>query len=367
MLPLTDETTDARPRPAALRKVQLDRCPVCECSSAAFFFSAPDLLVGVPGLFEYVCCMDCATVYQNPRVSDEDLLDCYPDAYFTHVAPPTVPTGGLGNTGSLRDILRRAVLASADGWDHAGAPLPVRLIGSMLARLPAMRNRARYGLMDALAVPRSGDRRCLEIGSGQGLTLLQLRRVGWHAFGLDIDPRAAAVATATSGCEVRVGKLAAAPYPAAYFQMLHMSHVVEHLSELKASLARCLDLLVPGGRLVLVYPNPRSLTARRYGRFSWIWDPPRHLVLPPARAMARLLRETGFVQHRVSSTASKAAGYHQMARRYRRGKRGVGFEAGRTTVADHLFALMERALVWGGWPVGEEVVMVAHKPTRSPE
>ena len=320
--PAIDETSQVRPSPAVLRTVALDRCPVCKCESSAFFFSAPDLLVGVPGLFDYVRCADCATVYQNPRVSDDDLLACYPAAYFTHMAPLTLATDSIAKPGSARDLLRRAVRASADGWDHSGVPRPIRLLGSMLARVPSIRQRARFGLMDALAAPPRGGQRCLEIGSGQGRTLLQLRRIGWQAFGLDIDPQAAAVARATSGCEVRVGTLAAAPYPSAHFHMLHMSHVVEHLSELRASLERCLDLLVPGGRLVLLYPNPHSLTARRYGRFSWIWDPPRHFVLPPAPAMARLLLEVWLRPAPFSTTASRAAGYHQMARQYERGHTG---------------------------------------------
>jgi hypothetical protein len=81
--------------------------------------------------------------------------------------------------------------------------------------------------------------------------------------------------------------------------------------------------------------------------------------------MAALLERVGFVQPRHRTTASRAAGYRRVTRQYVAGTHGVGFAAGRAVVGDHLFALIERTLVWAGWPVGEEIVMVAHKPMRS--
>ena len=71
------------------------------------------------------------------------------------------------------------------------------------------------------------------------------------------------------------------------------------------------ELLRPGGRLVLVYPNPESLGAR-YEREHWPgWEPPRHLVLPPCGAMMKLLREVGFARISITTSASVAAHFQK--------------------------------------------------------
>lgn len=62
--------------------------------------------MAVPGVFRYVECGACRTVYQNPRVRDEDLALCYPADYFTHVGSLWTPTPAPVK--SLRDRLRRA-------------------------------------------------------------------------------------------------------------------------------------------------------------------------------------------------------------------------------------------------------------------
>jgi hypothetical protein len=97
--------------------------------------------------------------------------------------------------------------------------------------------------------------------------------------------------------------------------MIYMSHVVEHFLDLEGSLTRCFELLRPRGRLVLVYPNRDSLTARYYKQYSvGIWDPPRHVVLAPRKAMTRLLSQVGFKRVRSRTTAWSAASYRAIAR-----------------------------------------------------
>jgi SAM-dependent methyltransferase len=300
-------------------------------------------------------------VYQNPRVREEDLPLCYPAEYYTH---DSRPDGGGRSTaaGGLRGLLKRAVRAAADGVADPELTTPIRLAGRMLALFPTLRYRARPGLVDGLAPSDPGRRRCLEVGPGQGLDLGRLRALGWDACGLETDPVAARAARERSGCEVRVGTLASTDWAPGSFDLIYMSHVAEHLPDPAGSLRRCLDLLAPGGRLVFVYPNPASLTARVYGRFSAVWEPPRHLSLPPPAAFASLLEATGFEAVRTGTTARHAAEHNAASRALRRGRAWSWSRPSPRAAADRLFGLLEALLVALGWEVGEEVIVRACKP-----
>jgi len=337
----------------------LDACPVCGAREGSEAFVAPDFLLGVPGEYRYVRCADCESVYQNPRVEEEDLRICYSADYFTHHAggaeamPPIAPGDGL------RGRLRSAVLLAADGRPAPAVSGSVKYAGWLLARLPSMRRRARYGLADPLGTTGTGGR-CLEIGPGRGLDLLQLTRIGWQAYGLEMDPEAAANARVVSGCEIRVGTLLTTDYAPASFQLVYMSHVLEHLPQLERSLRRCFELLAPGGRLFAAYPNPHALSARWHGRVSCVWDPPRHLILPTARGLRRLLESVGFVAIRTWTSALRAEAYRGATVRHARGERGFG--TGGPSASDRAFAAVERVMVGMGSNVGEEILVVAHRP-----
>jgi hypothetical protein len=121
-----------------------------------------------------------------------------------------------------------------------------------------------------------------------------------------------------------------------------------------------LELLVPGGRLFAAYPNPRALSAKFHGRHSCIWDPPRHLTLPTARGVVGLLRRVGFVDTRTWMSARHAEAYRGASARLARGERGSG--RGGPSATDRAFAALERAMVTVGSNVGEEILVVAHRP-----
>jgi SAM-dependent methyltransferase len=340
---------------------ELASCPVCGCPSYHDRILSRDLLLSVPGVFRYVECARCGTVYQNPRVREEDLPLCYPESYYTHGseatwAPRPAPKG------SLRDRVRRAIRRAADRVPDTTVTPLFAILGSLLARQPWLRRRARFGLVDGLAFTPDGRGRCLEVGPGQGVDLLRLRLLGWDAHGLEVDPVAADRARKTSGCEVRVGTLASTDYPDEHFDLVSMHHVLEHLPDPAGSLRRCLDLLEPGGRLVILYPNPHALTARIHGSLSPIWDPPRHLVLPPVSAILPLVARSGFVDARARTLAVQAAVNARAARDRRRGLAWDCSVPARPGPPDRAFALAETFLVGLGRPVGEEVLLQARKP-----
>lgn len=350
---------------ASPRFVELEACPVCGSPAHRERFVCPDRILSVPGRYRYVECAACATVYQNPRVQEDDLALCYPAAYFTH-GTSFVWTPNPAPAGSLRDLLKRAIRKAADDAPDKGLPRPLQLLGRLLAWHPGLRRRGRLGLVDGLAPPPGRKGRCLEVGPGQGFDLWRLRTLGWEAHGLEMDPVAAQQARERSGCPVEVGTLASTHHPPGSFDLVYLSHVFEHLPDPHRSLQRCLDLLAPGGRLILIYPNPGALTARLYGANSVVWEPPRHLVLPSPAAVEHLLRGLGFAQVEVRSWAREAAVNYHAARKQASGGTWSWRRPDPAVGADRCFAVIESSLVALGWRVGEEVVVRGRKTSPPP-
>jgi SAM-dependent methyltransferase len=299
-------------------------------------------------------------VYQNPRVTPEDLAICYSGEYYTHTPPVENLEASLPLPSSLRGRIRRAILHAAYEAPAGDEDRLIKLFGAGLARFPGMRRRARFGLPEALAKRGASSGACLEVGPGQGVALAQLRRLGWQAVGLDVDPVAAQTARKLSGCDVRVGTLVDCDFRADSFDLIYMGHVVEHLPNLQPSLERCLELLRPRGRLVLVYPNPESLGAKWYPEHITHWDPPYHLVLPSKQGMCDLLRRIGFERLEVSTPAHQAALLRAVAFQLAKGTYRHGARI-RARAGDLVFKGLESILTLLGFPVGEEILIVARK------
>jgi hypothetical protein len=117
---------------------------------------------------------------------------------------------------------------------------------------------------------------------------------------------------------------------------------------------------------VLVYPNPEAMTVRLHGRYSCVFEPPRHLVLPPVGSVALLLREAGFTGVRPRTTAREAATYLAASRALAAGRTWDWTRPRPPGLRDRLLALVEGLLVALRLPVGEEVLVSARKPGAPP-
>lgn len=339
------------------RLVRLDRCPVCGHETTAFAFASSDLLHDVAGLFAYERCTACGSFFQNPRAVDDDLPLCYPDDYFTH--------GGVagevlaGPPGRLQGLLRDLVLGCPRA-DRRRPLDPTRSLGRLLRAVPWVRRRAMYGLVDELGQPADLNR-CLELGPGTGDDMWRLAQLGWTVTGIDLDHRAAADATVRSGCPVVVQGVLS-HRPAEPYGLIYGSHSIEHVPHIRQTVSHLRSLLGPRGRLVLILPNPRSLSSRVYGPLSVVWDPPRHLSLPSAGGMATLLRDAGFTDVRARTSSRRAGHYCAIARVRREGMRGAAAWGATLSRTDRALHLAEAVLVRLGLDLGEEVVVSATAP-----
>jgi 2-polyprenyl-3-methyl-5-hydroxy-6-metoxy-1,4-benzoquinol methylase len=118
--------------------------------------------------------------------------------------------------------------------------------------------------------------RYLDVGSGGGLMVAAMQRLGMVAEG--VEPRADAVAYCrAAGLKVHCGNLPDAQFPPDTFDCVSLYHVLEHVPDPIDLLIECHRVLKPGGELVVGVPNYQSLLCQLLG---WGWqgiDQPRHL------------------------------------------------------------------------------------------
>jgi SAM-dependent methyltransferase len=132
--------------------------------------------------------------------------------------------------------------------------------------------------------------RALDIGCGSGRFLLALRNSGWEVAGLELNDD-----TATAARDVH--KLAVetdlALFAADSFDLITITHVLEHIRDPRQTLAECARLLRPGGVIAVAVPNIRSWQAL-FTREMWFHlDLPRHLWHFSELWLSRALPEQG--------------------------------------------------------------------------
>lgn len=290
-------------------------CVLCGGSGAIEHRRVPDRLFGVPGEWDMRRCLNCRSMWLDPRPTPEDVHLAY-EHYYTHSE-----TTGNGENTKLRERFKRVYRAAmADfaareyGANARSASRPVRFLSKALAVSAGRRADAAFSAF-FLPVQRGG--RLLDVGAGSGLAVMRLRALGWNAEGIDVDP--AAVRSAQSaGVPVRLGELASHAFTDSTFDAVTMSHVIEHVHDPRALVAETLRVLRPGGHVAIVTPNADSWLHRRYGEYWLGLDPPRHLQLFTRDSLDRLMRDVGFDQVRVTTSVRGAntivAAYHGFAR-----------------------------------------------------
>ena len=138
-------------------------------------------------------------------------------------------------------------------------------------------------------VDRSANRtRFLDIGCGLGGYMIAARDLGCDVTGVEPSAEHAALARTAFDLDVRQGYFEAEMFPPSSFDLIMLSHVIEHIYDPNTFLARVLGVLVPGGQLIVVTPNSDSLVARLSGRFWTMLKPVDHVRMLSARGLRRL-------------------------------------------------------------------------------
>jgi 2-polyprenyl-3-methyl-5-hydroxy-6-metoxy-1,4-benzoquinol methylase len=145
--------------------------------------------------------------------------------------------------------------------------------------------------------PKGG--RVLDIGCGAGLLIELLAAGGLQCQGIE-PSREASQAAQGAGLNVLRGFF---PHPEAKgpFDVVNMSHVLEHIADSKAVLSE-IAKLAPGGHLVLTQTNYLGIIPRTFS--AWYgWCPEWHFYHFTPKSLRSILEEAGYTVESVTQVS----------------------------------------------------------------
>lgn len=330
-------------------------CTLCGNTGELCYPELQDRHFDAPGTWSHLRCPTCHLEWLNPQPSTNDLAQLYAD-YYTHAAQ---------EEGSLfvRAILR-GIPAAKQGYSDFVDGKRERALGRVLSWLGPLAEMGKRGTLGLDANERGA---LLDFGCGDGAFLKHMRGLGWSVSGVEQDPQAAQVAhDALGGDPIHATLTDAKAAATGGYDVITLSHVIEHLLDPVATLRECLACLRPGGRLVVATPNTESRAHARFGR-NWLHlDPPRHIYLFNASTLTEVTRQAGFHVENVETPASSSHFVYQasMLIEEQGALPGIRVEAVTAwgVLESALFWFWEYALNRFGLRCGEELLLTAVRP-----
>jgi len=144
--------------------------------------------------------------------------------------------------------------------------------------------------------------RVLDVGCGTGSFLKVAKERGWNIHGVEVSSWAVQVLSKKLDIEVRKGGVEKANFPEDYFDLINMSHVLEHLPNPLITLEEIKRIMKPSGYLLIEVPNENNFKIRNFLLNLFLRSTkeekfaPRsyHLYLFTKETLAYLLKKTGF-------------------------------------------------------------------------
>jgi len=252
---------------ASLLTLMPVQCCICESDDAEPIAVGEDFEYQTsPDTFLAMRCRGCGLVYLNPRPSLNELSRIYPPDYHAFEFSPE-------HYGFVYKVRRRLESRRVLSWCR--------------------------DLKD--------DARIIDVGCGDGFHLRLLRdfgKPGWKLEGVDLDERAVKAATC-AGLMVHKGSVEQLDLPKAAYDLALLIQTIEHVDDPPSVLRAVRTLLRPGGRLVIVTDNTRSLDFELFkGRHWGGYHFPRHWNLFSPHTLRALASKVEMEIETLSSVVS---------------------------------------------------------------
>jgi len=234
-------------------KIVLTKCPLCSSDNHVLRLATQDYFFSNEQFSIYEC-KDCGHIFTNPQPSESDLgLFYHSDQYLSHKEDPETTVE------KLYAFIRRINLQTK--YRQATHELNLGQV--------------------------------LDYGCGRGDFLQLAKEKGWSTFGIEMDADARRYANERNGIPV-FSPNEESHIMEGQLNLVTLFHVLEHVADLHAAMAKFNRWLANDGRLVLALPNPESFDANYYGKYWAGWDVPRHLHHFSKQSLIKLTNQHGF-------------------------------------------------------------------------
>lgn len=241
------------------------KCPLCNSENLIGY--AMDLKRTGPHISR-VRCQQCKVVFANPMADEHELTN-----YYKKYSEKDLYASTNFKTIILEHIQR---------------------IKSLEPK--SIKKEVRY-----LRKLKRGDK-FLDIGCGLGLGLAYANQFNCALYATEFDVGAISFVQDHFPVQIFQGDIWGAKYPDDCFDFIHISHVIEHVSDPIAYLREMKRILKPGGTLAIGTPDISSSLYRLYRKISLLQskipdviDGLEHTFIFPKESLAALCKKEGFL------------------------------------------------------------------------
>ena len=150
----------------------------------------------------------------------------------------------------------------------------------------------------------------LDVGFGQGDYLLQKEKEGYNCFGVDISQFATDnLAKLRKSLHLECTTLAGAKFADSFFDVIHLSHVLEHDPNPLSMIKEVFRIMKKGGRMEIEVPNFGGLYYKIAGRTAEYFIP-QHLGFFTPKTLESLIKLAGFSDYTVSTSFGNNMSYY---------------------------------------------------------
>lgn len=223
--------------------------------------------------FSYKRCPKCSLVYQNPQPVACDVEDRYDDSYLSYEMENEDTFLNLMFLG-LKDV----------GFNTTETCLR--------------------------------DKKILDIGCATGLFLAHMKKLGWDTYGVEVCAGAADFGNNKRGLNIFKGILDDCLIPDNSLDVIHLSHVIEHINKPDEFVKKIYSLLKPGGIVYCVTPNISGFQAKLF-KGLWRSAIPDHLVLFSVVTLKKIFRQNNLktVKFKTWGGLCADSGYHNLLKK----------------------------------------------------
>ena len=336
-----------------VRVKNINLCKICKKAGETLYRDLQDVLFKVDGKWTLMECSHCQLAWLQNQPISADLHKLY-SYYHTHNLPNLNFSQGLGR---IKWMLRKCILAYAHGY--FGTPMEKR-VGKLLSSIPRLKQNA----LTAVLWIKGPQGKLLDVGCGNGVFLKKMEQLGWQGHGVEFDPNSVKRAK-NIGLDVLARSLEHAKYPSDTFDLVTMIHVIEHLPQPDFTLQECFRVLKPGGRIMVVTPNTRSLGHQRFKQAWRGLETPRHLYLFSGQSLATMIEASGFkltIEKTIARTAKSMYLASLDIQNKQQGKANLDINAQKPVARRFQKKQVEEAKYSD---CGEELYILAEKPRQS--
>lgn len=226
-------------------------------------------------------CQSCGGGFLSPRPSKETIHKAY-STYYTHVKPSK-----LGE-------FQLALINGYRNWRFKANYQPANRLGIYIFLLLRPFRIKIHKQMRGLTQNSNG-KKILDVGFGTGDYLELANGFGCVVSGVDFDP-VVVKAAMDRGFDVRQGNIDAFTDMPESFDLITLSHFIEHVYDPTDVIRQIYQLLKPGGKVWIETPNIDSYSHRKFGSNWRGLEPPRHLALFNWKNLESMLLKAGFTQ-----------------------------------------------------------------------